>query len=198
LAAWGCGSSSSTTTKDGAAGAGGTSGTSGAGGTSGTSGTSGAGGTSGTSGAGGTSGTSGTGGADASAGTGGTSDGSADDSSTSDATTSTDTTAADTGAAVDWTMCPGNSMLPGVSAADFCAQYAKACMFEASGGTTGKERYKDMADCMTRYAAANAPTMACIAYHLCAASASAAAGMTHCPHPPEASLATPAGPCKGM
>ena len=89
-------------------------------------------------------------------------------------------------------------MLPGVSALEFCTQYKTACMFDAAGGTATMERYKDMADCMTRYAAGSAATQACTAYHLCAASKNAGQGMTHCPHPPQASLATPTGPCKGM
>ena len=98
-------------------------------------------------------------------------------------------------AAVDWTMCPASGSLDGVSAQDFCAQYDKACMFDTTGGAAMMERFKNTGDCTSGYMGASAAKKGCMAYHLCVASKGGDMKTTHCPHPPEAVLATPAGPC---
>jgi hypothetical protein len=193
----GCGSSSSSNT----GGSGGSTG--GAGGSTGGSGgsTGGAGGSTG--GSGGSTGGSGgsTGGAGgATGGAGGATDGGATDGSAGDGSAG-DGSAGDGGmpAAVDWTMCTGGSK-PGVSAMDFCTRYMATCGFDMTGGTATMERYKNMGECISQYTAL--PTtnplkgQACVAYHLCVAGTAPDTNKTtHCPHPPQASLATPTGPC---
>jgi hypothetical protein len=168
-------------------------GTGGSGGTSGGS----SGGASGGTGGSGTAGSGGGGGgkADASAGTGGS-------SSSKDAApiSMTDGAAAETAPPVssgnvDWTTCGPLSFKPNVSAADFCAQYQKACSFDPAGGGAGASRYKSLADCMMKYAALSDGPMggkACVAYHLCLASFPE---MTiYCHNAPAASAMS--GPCK--
>ena len=94
---------------------------------------------------------------------------------------------------VSWTTCvnPKDDVPPGA----FCLQYMTACGFDATATTVGMERYGTLSDCVMKYEALNATQKGCAAYHLCVASQTGMAA-THCPHPPEASLATPAGPCK--
>jgi hypothetical protein len=168
----------------------------GSGGSGGTSGGS-SGGGSGGAGGSGTAGSGGTGGgkADASAGTGGS-------SSSKDAApiSMTDGAAAETAPPVssgnvDWTTCGPLSFKPNVSAADFCAQYLKACSFDPAGGGAGASRYKSLADCMMKYAALSDGPMggkACVAYHLCLASFPDMT--TYCHNAPAASAMS--GPCK--
>jgi hypothetical protein len=195
LALFGCGSSSSGTGGSGGATGGSGGSTGGSGGSTGGSGgsTGGSGGSTGgsggaTGGSGGATGGSGgsTGGSGGSTGgAGGSTDGGSTGGTTGDGGT----------AAVDWTMCPASGSLAGVSAQDFCAQYMTACMFDAAGGTAGMERFKTMGDCVSGYMGASATKQGCMAYHLCVAS-KPEMKTAHCPHPPEAVLATPAGPCK--
>jgi len=194
LALYGCGSSSTSGTGGSGGSTGGSGGsTGGSGGSTGGSGgsTGGSGGSTGgsggatggsggaTGGSGGATGGSGgaAGGSDGGAGAGGAGGG---DGGTS---------------AVDWVNCPASGALPGVSAMDFCTQYEKACMYDMTGGTAMMERFKNMGDCMSGYTGAGDGKKACMAYHLCAASKPENKTM-HCPHPPEAVLATPTGPCK--
>lgn len=120
--------------------------------------------------------------------TGGTAD-AADAGPTADAS---DDASADGGLPVAWVDCKDPK--EGVSAADFCVQYLKACTFDPTGGTMGMERYKTVSECTMAYDALTSGKKACAAYHLCVASQ---AGMApaHCPHPPEASLVPAAGPC---
>jgi hypothetical protein len=92
----------------------------------------------------------------------------------------------------DWTMCANPK--DGVSTQDFCVQYLKACTFDTAGGGTGTERYKNLSDCVMAYDALSPTKRGCVAYHLCAASMPGNATL-HCPHPPEASLMSPTGPC---
>jgi hypothetical protein len=95
--------------------------------------------------------------------------------------------------AITWTNCvdPKDNVPP----AAFCLQYLSACTFDATGGAAGMERYKSLVDCTMAYEALTATKKGCVAYHLCVASGGGAATALHCPHPPQASLATPAGPC---
>jgi hypothetical protein len=100
------------------------------------------------------------------------------------------------GAAVDWADCGQSSFKEGVSAADFCAEYLAACMFDPAGGGSGTERYKSLADCMASYnALSDGPRggKACVAWQLCIASHPNNAA-TFCPRAPEASQMS--GPCK--
>lgn len=138
-----------------------------------------------------------------------TTDGSSADKapSSTDGTTSTDGTAAsgdkapstsEAGSGVDWTDCPANGMLTDVSVDDFCAQYMKVCKFDATGGAATMERFKSLDDCKAGYSKLVAkgpkPNQACVAYHLCAAG-KAGQDALHCPHPVQATFATPTGPC---
>jgi hypothetical protein len=137
----------------------------------------------------------GDGSADAGAGTGGS-------SSFNDAATlsMTDAAAGETAppvssANVDWTTCGPLSFKPNVSAADFCAQYMKACSFDPAGGGAGASRYRSLADCMMKYSALSDGAMggkACVAYHLCLASFPEMT--TYCHNAPAASAMS--GPCK--
>jgi hypothetical protein len=144
------------------------------------------------------------------AGSGGAVGGKADDASTGTGGSSSSRDAApismtDGGAAetappvsagdVDWTTCGPLSFKPNVSAADFCAQYLKACSFDPAGGGAGASRYKSLADCMMKYAALSDGPMggkACVAYHLCLASFPDMT--TYCHNAPAASAMS--GPCK--
>jgi hypothetical protein len=124
-----------------------------------------------------------------------TPDAKADTASTADATdggTNGDATESD-GGAVDWTAC-GTDPKAGVTPAEFCVQYMKACTFDSTGGTLGMERYKSLSDCVMAYQALSETKQGCAAYHLCVASVPAMSA-THCPHPPEVSLVPAAGPC---
>jgi hypothetical protein len=72
-----------------------------------------------------------------------------------------------------------------------------ACSFDPSGGAAGSERYKSMADCLMGYGSlSDGPRggKACAAWHLCIGSHPNES--TFCAHAPEASSATPSGPCK--
>jgi hypothetical protein len=96
---------------------------------------------------------------------------------------------------VDWTTCGPLSFKPDVGAADFCAQYMKACSFDPAGGGAGASRYKSLADCMMKYSALSDGPMggkACVAYHLCLASFPEMS--TYCHNAPAASAMS--GPCK--
>jgi hypothetical protein len=96
---------------------------------------------------------------------------------------------------VDWTSCGPLSFKPNVSAADFCAQYMKACSFDPAGGAAGASRYKSAADCMMKYSALSDGPMggkACVAYHLCLASFPEMS--VYCHNAPAASAMS--GPCK--
>jgi hypothetical protein len=95
-------------------------------------------------------------------------------------------------AGADWTTCANPKVA--VSAADFCLQYMKECTFDTTGGTATMERYKSFSACLMEYTALTAPKQGCVAYHLCVAS-TPGNEVLHCPHPPQASLATPTGPC---
>jgi hypothetical protein len=174
--------------QDGAAvsGTGGTGGTGGAGGTAGTGGA-------GATGAGGTGGSGASPAADAAASTGTLRDGSAD---AAPVVKQTDAGGGGGGGAVDWADCGQSSFKEGVSAADFCAEYMVACMFDPAGGGSGTERYKSLADCMASYSAlSDGPRggKACVAWQLCIASHPNNAA-TFCPRAPEASQMS--GPCK--
>ncbi|HXI60490.1 MAG TPA: hypothetical protein VNO55_30725, partial [Polyangia bacterium] len=157
--------SSSSSSSDG--GSGGKSGTGGAG--TGGAGTGGAGtGGAGTGGAG--TGGAGTGGA----GTGGTVVDAPADMSTMETATETATeTAHETGAETAANICAaytGNGMLAGISASDFCKEYATSCTF------TGAMHYSSMGDCMTSYGGTSTTNQTCRAGHLC--NAVAAGGTT--------------------
>ena len=73
-----------------------------------------------------------------------------------------------------YNMATANSMLPGVSATDFCKKYETVCTYG------GAMRYTNMGDCVSKYDAAAAGVKSCRAAHLCNAVVAGAA--THCPH----------------
>jgi hypothetical protein len=123
-----------------------------------------------------------------------TPDAKVDTASTADATdggTNADATESD-GGPTSWTTC--TSPKDNVTPQEFCLQYMTACGFNPAATGVGTERYASLTDCTMKYEALTTAKRGCVAYHLCVASVPANATM-HCPHPPEASLATPAGPC---
>jgi hypothetical protein len=83
-------------------------------------------------------------------------------------------------AAVAWAGCK-NGDYPDVAAMEFCMKFGETCTFGAG--------YMSLADCMTKYAAANAAAKSCRAGHLCNAVTMAAQRTVHCGH------ATGMGPC---
>jgi hypothetical protein len=152
---------------------------------SGTGGKSGSGGASGTGGAGtGGAGTGGAGtggaGTGGAVGTGGTVVDAPADMSTMETATETATeTAHETGAETAANICAaytGNGMLAGISASDFCKEYATSCTF------TGAMHYSSMGDCMTSYGGTSTTNQTCRAGHLCNAVAAGGTTTQHCDH----------------